>query len=126
SARRCSRIMFVSEDSAQWIGSALGLASERRAVVHHGIDAAQWAPIRDSFALGRPGSCILSVSSIYRYKNYVRLIQAYGMLAQRHRGLPDLVILGDDQDPRYSQKMWEARAAIGGLAERIHIVGEVP
>jgi glycosyltransferase involved in cell wall biosynthesis len=75
-----------------------------------------------------PRPYILSVSSIYRYKNFVRLIEAYAELVERHLGLdiPDLVIIGDDQDPAYARKMEAARAATGDLAAHIHIVGEVP
>jgi glycosyltransferase involved in cell wall biosynthesis len=123
-ARTCDRIVFVSEDSARWIGDSLGLAESHRAVIHHGIDAAAWSetpPYR-----GHPRPYILSVSSIYRYKNYVRLIEAYAELAHREANAPDLVIIGDDQDPPYSEQMTAARAATGELAERIHILGEVP
>jgi hypothetical protein len=42
SARTCDRIMFVSVDSARWIGDLLEIPVERRAVVHHGIDAVAW------------------------------------------------------------------------------------
>jgi len=124
SVRTCDRILFVSEDSAQTIGDDLGVAPERRAVVHYGIDLADWAPKAPRTSRGKP--YILSVSSIYRYKNYVRLIEAYAALARRRPGLPDLVIIGDDQDPEYSGQMETARAATGELASRIHILGEVP
>ena len=42
SAASCQRILFVSEDSARWIGDRIGLPESRRAVVHHGIDAEAW------------------------------------------------------------------------------------
>ncbi len=124
SARACDRILFVSEDSARWIGDTIGLAPEKRAVVHHGIDRVTWAeaPKRPV----HPWPYILSVSSIYRYKNFVKLIEAYALLAKRRRDIPDLVIVGDDQDPEYARKMETARAATRSLAEHIHILGEVP
>ncbi len=124
SARVCDRILFVSEDSARWIGDSIGLAPEKRAVVHHGIDPAGWAatPKRPV----HPWPYILSVSSIYRYKNFVKLIEAYALLARRRRDVPDLVIVGDDQDPEYARKMEAARAATRSLAEHIHILGEIP
>jgi glycosyltransferase involved in cell wall biosynthesis len=126
-ARTCERVMFVSEDSASWIGDSLNLPESRRAVVHHGIDASRWACAPAAAEDGSPrGSYILSVSSVYRYKNYVRLIEAYGALARRRPDAPDLVIIGDDQDPDHSRRMQEARSATGELAERIHILGEVP
>lgn len=124
SARTCDRILFVSEDSARWIGDRMGLAEDRRAVVHHGIDLESWRPRRGKSLHARP--YILSVSSIYRYKNYVRLIEAWAQLARRSSNMPDLVILGDDQDPPYTQQMQQARRDCGDLAPRIHILGEVP
>jgi len=126
SAWTCDRIMFVSEDSARWIGDSIGLPERRRAVIHHGIDLERWrraaAPVLP--LEGRP--FILSVSSVYRHKNYVRLIEAYAELARRRVDLPDLVIIGDDQDPEYWSLIQEARRATGALASRIHILGEVP
>jgi glycosyltransferase involved in cell wall biosynthesis len=124
SAWTCDRIMFVSADSADWIGDRFGIPQERRAVIHHGIDRGAWRPDRNGRVHSRP--YILSVSSIYRYKNFVRLIEAYTRLARVHSELPDLVVIGDDQDPSYSARMAAARQASGALAERIHILGEVP
>jgi glycosyltransferase involved in cell wall biosynthesis len=127
SARVCDRIMFVSEDSAGWIGDMFGVPARRRAVVHHGIDANAWARPAGSGASPHPRAYILSVSSVHRHKNYVRLIQAYVDLARRRAVLPDLVIIGDDQDPAYSAEMQRARSDAGAeLAARIHILGEVP
>jgi glycosyltransferase involved in cell wall biosynthesis len=125
SAATAERVMFVSEDSAGWIGDALEIPQEKRAVVHHGIDPEPWRsePTRGGIH-ERP--YILSVSSIYPYKNYVRLIEAYTELVRRDPEIPDLVIVGDDQDPATSRAMREARNAAGEYAEWIHILGEVP
>jgi glycosyltransferase involved in cell wall biosynthesis len=127
SARACDRIMFVSADSARWIGDMFGVPPHRRAVVHHGIDADAWARPADSRVSPHQRAYILSVSSVHRHKNYVRLIQAYAELARRRADLPDLVIIGDVQDPEYSVEMQKTRELVGSeLAERIHILGEVP
>lgn len=127
SARVCDRIMFVSEDSAGWIGDSVGVPVRKRRVVHHGIDAAAWARPEHELSSTQRQSYILSVSSIYSHKNFVRLIEAYAALGRRRDHLPDLVILGDVQHPAYLAQMERARAAAGEeLAERIHFVGEVP
>ena len=123
SAWTCDRIMFVSEDSASWIGDAAGVPAPKRVVIHHGIDREAWAPRAGRKRLERP--YILSVSTIYRYKNYVRLIEAWAQLARRRPGVPDLVIIGDVQDPAYAADLKAARNATGPLAERIHLLGEV-
>jgi glycosyltransferase involved in cell wall biosynthesis len=131
SARSASRVLFVSEDSAEWIGNSIGLSVDKRAPVQHGIDLDRWRnpPVDETKSARSAASMdagILSVSSIYRYKNYVRLIEAYRLLHDRGISLPDLTIVGDDQDPDYSARMREARDACGELRERIHLVGAVP
>ena len=125
SARIAERVMFVSEDSAQWIGDAIGLPEDKRAVIHHGIDQSQWRIESAPESLhSRP--FILSVSSVYSYKNYVRLIEAYTEMARRNPDVPDLVIIGDNQDDATMNAMLRARDAAGEFAEWIHILGEVP
>ncbi len=124
SVRTCSRILFVSHDSARWIGDVLGIPQSKRVVVAHGINPNLWTRASGANPLGR--SFILSVSSIYRYKNFVRLIDAWASLARRWSEVPDLAIVGDDQDPVHSREMRQARLRAGVLAERIHLVGEVP
>jgi hypothetical protein len=55
----------------------------------------------------------------------VRLIDAYAALGRRRDNLPDLVIIGDCSTRDLAQ-MHRRLAAGEELAERIHIVGEVP
>lgn len=124
SARHCARILFVSRDSARWIGDLLDIPPSRRAVVPHGIHGDLWSRAAGPSPFERP--FILTVSSIYRYKNYVRLIEAWTRLAERWSDVPDLVIVGDDQDSVHSREMQAARSRAGPHADRIHIVGEVP
>lgn len=123
SSKRADRIMFVSQDSADWIGDAMRMPASSRVVVHHGIDSKAF--LGDVVEGPRDNGVILSVSSIYRYKNYVRLIEAYAQLVYSRSETPDLVIVGDDQDPVYHQQMIEAREATGDIAEKIHLVGAV-
>jgi len=125
SARVAERVMFVSDDSADWIGDSIGLPEAKRTVIHHGIDASEWQQADPKPSLhSRP--FILSVSSVYPYKNYVRLIEAYTQMARRNPDVPDLVIIGDNQCDATMQAMFEARDAAGEFAEWIHILGEVP
>jgi len=126
SARRCDRVMFVSESSAQEMGDALHVPAERRAAIPHGIDPTRWRRPAPESADAHERPYILSVSSIYAYKNYVRLIEAYADMACRHPDAPNLVIVGDNQDDDYYRRMEEARDATGELAKGIHLVGEVP
>ena len=124
SISQAARIVFMSKASADTIGEQVGVPEERRAVLHHGIAMDTWAsvePPRD-----RPRPYILTVGSIYRYKNFVRLIEAYVQLAKRNPDSPDLVIIGDKFDTVHLAEMERARQASGPLRERIYILGAIP
>lgn len=123
-ARKAARVIFVSEDSSREIGSSIDLPEAKRRVVHHGIDVASWS--RDCEPPAALDRYILTVGSIYRYKNYVPLIEGWAQLCERRPETPDLVIIGDDQDAAYSAEMDRARSKLGALAGRLHILGEVP
>ena len=123
SARSCDRILFVSADSARWIGDSVGVPEKKRTVVHHGIDAAAWS--RGAFAAAPRTNDILYVSSIYWHKNAIRLVEAYTMLARR-REVGDLLLIGDVQQQDCGEELARVRARAGDLAERIHVLGEVP
>ncbi|MBW2274488.1 MAG: glycosyltransferase family 4 protein [Deltaproteobacteria bacterium] len=125
SARRCARILFVSQDSARWMGDAIGLPEGKRLWLHHGLDLEDWGSA-DSPGPAREQGPILSVSSIYRYKNYLRLMEAYALLLRRGLALPDLLIAGDDQDPEYYVQMKELKQRLGEIGERIHFLEGVP
>lgn len=127
SVRVCTRILFVSADSASQIGEIMGIPAGRRAVVPHGIDLEAWSRTHVS-PKRLPGRrpFILSVSSVYRYKNFVRLIAAWSQVAAQRPETPDLVIIGDEPDREYRQQMEEARSKTGTLAARVHLLGEVP
>lgn len=124
SAKRSKRIVFVSHDSASWIGDVMKIPATKRAVVHHGIDTTMWKP--HAGTLSRESSGILSVSTVYRYKNFVKLIEAYAVVAKSSTELPPLTIIGDVVDDPYRARMAKARAATGDLADKIHIIGATP
>ena len=126
SARRCARILFVSQDSANWIGDRVSLSREKRVVIHHGIDAKDFAGASAGDSSPRVG--VLSVSSVYRYKNFVRLIEAWHLWVERagESTVPDLTIVGDVQDPWYLSEMESAVEKTGRHASRVHILGAVP
>ncbi len=125
SARRASRVIFVSADSADWMGDAAGIPAEELAVIHHGIDVDAWR-IRMAAGSNTASPGILSVSSIYRYKNFVRLIEAYCVLARKIGNPPALTIVGDDQDAQHLRAMRIAVEQAGEWADRIHLIGSVP
>jgi len=124
-AKRAARVVFVSQDSAAWMGDAAKVPSDRRAVIHHGVNLEAWArALQDVPRTGDAG--ILALSSVYRYKNIVRLIEAYCELGKRMSDPPPLTIVGDEQDAKHLGDIREALERAGELGARIRLVGEVP
>ena len=123
SARASDRVLFVSHDSAAWMGGRAGIPPQRRAVIHHGVDVARFAS--GAGASPHPRPYVLGLSNLYSYKNFQRLIEAWHRLASRHEGVPDLAIVGRVLEPETGRRLERARDACGPLAARVHFVGGV-
>jgi hypothetical protein len=108
SARACDRIMFVSEDSARWIGDALNVPAQRR----------RWCITAWTQPRGRPtgGGTIRPTVPLHPLGELDLPLQE---LREADRGLrrprraprrdPGLIIIGDDQDSEYAAQMERAR-----------------
>lgn len=100
SVRRARLVLADSENTRNDIECLLDAAPEKVEVLYAGVesrfrhseDAAALEVVRQRYGLGWP--FILSVSTIERRKNLGRLVQAYGRLRSKRRGLPKLVIVG--------------------------------
>ena len=123
---KAQRVIFVSKDSRQWISQNINLSLNKSVVVYHGIDPDIFSKqdvidVKKKYNLVQP--FILSVSTIYRYKNFVRLIEAYDQLCQigcQH----DLVIVGKNLDPPYWGIM-KKKVQDLNLETRVHLIGGV-
>ena len=131
SARKAARIIFVSEDSRRWVGGKLRLPREKTTAVHHGINQDFSRPDgidrRDQDRLpSLPDRYILSVSTIYSYKNYLNLIKAYSLLISGgDKNVPPLLIVGGNQDPDYYRLLTEYIRK-EHLHSRVMLVGNLP
>ena len=72
---------------------------------------------------GRP--YLLYLSPIYRYKNHLRLIEAYRGIAERVVEFPDLVVAGPCKDAAYLSRIERAIAG-AALGSRIRYLGSLP
>lgn len=123
SAWRADCILFVSKDSKNWISSNLGLDHTKLRWVHHGIKIPN---TQGNTIPGKIGSkYLLSVSSIYYYKNYVRLVEAYAKLLEEHGTEEDLIIIGKELDKPYSSKLRTTITSLG-LQGRVKLLGNIP
>lgn len=107
SARRATGIIFVSRSSLEEIAAKLAIPREKCYAIHHGIDPGAFTR-GNVKALPRhlPRRYLLSISTIYHYKNYLRLLEAYRNLRrERGDGIPPLLIAGGNADAPYYRKM---------------------
>ncbi len=125
--RKADKIIFVSASSRDAIAERLGLPLDRCAVVHHGIDARLFAePAAAALPPEIPERCLLSISTIYHYKNFLRLLEAYLSLLRENRPPPPpLVIAGGNADEPYYRQMLSFIER-HGLREKIVLPGNIP
>jgi glycosyltransferase involved in cell wall biosynthesis len=131
SARKATHIITVSQTAKRELVRLLGISGNEVSVVYHGISPAfqpslpspekrlSWAR---QFNLHKP--YILSVSTLYRFKNYHNLIRAFCLLRNRF-GLPhQLVIAGTTPQPDYVAEIRSLIAGLG-LAEDVVLISGV-
>ena len=85
---QADRIVFVSEDSRRWVSERIGIPLSKTDVLLHGVgkrffecDSRSVSPRLESLTQGAP--YVLSVSTVYRYKNYLRLIDAFDLAVDK-------------------------------------------
>jgi glycosyltransferase involved in cell wall biosynthesis len=127
-ARRATRVIFISAFFRDLFVTRFGFPGERGAVIHRAaLSRAGAAPDRAlEERLGIRGRYMLSVSNVNPYKNLVELIEGF---ARALRSAPaedlQLVISGLVNFPWYLEKMNEGIRR-HGLQERVVLTGELP
>jgi glycosyltransferase involved in cell wall biosynthesis len=122
SARSCSRAIFVSAVSRDEIVPVIHLKPEKARVVHHGLGDVFQKALTGPRPWDRP--YLLSVSTIYHYKNYIRLVQAYDEHVKK-QGLPHgLVIVGATVDTEYAEDL-KREIVRRGLQADVQLTGEI-
>ena len=125
SACKATHIITVSGTAKKELSSYLGVSGNKISVIYHGISpifqpsplsAAQRASWGRSYGLRGP--YILSVSTLYRFKNYLNLIRAFHLLRDKYGVTHQLVIIGTTPQPDYL-------AEVHSLIAELNLTGEV-
>ena len=126
SARRADAVIAVSRWSKDQIVDRLGVSPDRVVVAPHGLSthvraAMEAGAIPADPSIKRAVPTILFVSSLYRFKNHARLIQAFARVAGTipHR----LLLVGQEADVTMNELENIARRA--GVAHRVRLVGPI-
>ncbi|MDH5672678.1 MAG: glycosyltransferase family 4 protein [Myxococcales bacterium] len=126
SARRCQRVVFLSDYSQRAVAPQLGVPDSRCRRIYLGRDE-RFAPE----ASAQPGPerarrpYLLSVSQFYHYKNFVELVEGFALAAEDLPQELSLVLAGAEHEPDYVARV-RAAVARHGLGERVVFAGHVP
>jgi len=116
--RHCDGVIVFSQDLKQRVMAQADDLDGEPAVIYHGIE---WGEAErqlkpDPAQLGRLGirrPYLLCVSQCQRYKNLLRLLDAFASLLAEHPDL-SLVLVGPLTDPTYWKEVEQAIARLGG------------
>jgi glycosyltransferase involved in cell wall biosynthesis len=128
--RRADHLIAVSQYTRQCVVEHLGIAPEKIAVVHNGIDHGRFRPlpvpaaIRERYGLPEGRRYLIYVGSEDPRKNLVTLVRA---LAQLRHELPDveLIKVGQSNFTRERQRLIELATQLG-VRTAIHFLEDVP
>ena len=127
SARRATLLTTVSQTAKNDVIERFKIPSEKVTYVYHGGADPRFRP---ETAKGKPleqygvhGPYILSVSGVYAFKNYCRLIEAFGILRREHNIPEQLVIIGRTFNRKYYQQMIELVERLQLETSFVHVDG---
>jgi glycosyltransferase involved in cell wall biosynthesis len=124
SAWKSSRVIFVSNHSKEIISKQLGIPDEKGIVIHHGLSGQFNINAKISPRFKRYQPYVLSVSTIYREKNYISLLQAFAKLLKKYRFSYSLLIAGRPEDDKYLAQMKQV-IANESIGSHVHLLGEI-
>ena len=130
SARLAKRIIFISDFARDLILPHLGIDAARVRRIYMGRDLRfnQGAGAESDSTTARLGirrPYILSVSQFYFYKNFVELVIGFARARRAISSNVELVIAGEEHERDYADLV-RRTAAREGVADRVHLVGQVP
>jgi glycosyltransferase involved in cell wall biosynthesis len=132
SAQRANLIIANSISNRNDIIHFLKVPAERVIIIHEAVDRRRFRcdleP--DEVAKKLRGKrvvppYILNVSSIWPYKNQMKLVEAYASLVQTHHIPHQLVLVGAGDEPRYVAEVHRTVNALG-LEARVRFTGYLP
>ncbi len=131
SARRASRVRFVSQDSYNRIFPRLSIHPGKCIVIPHGV----FIPVssfeyplllkQKEYPHDSPGNYILTIGANALHRNITRLVQAFSLLVQCYHYDGDLVVVGVISSEEDRLNLKEIMHVLG-LENRVIFTGEVP
>ena len=107
SSKMTDKIITVSKTTKNELIKYLNIPSSKIIPVYHGVDAHSNPLSKDEVKrkFGIKKDYILSISSVYKFKNYINLIRGFKILREKYNKNFQLVIVGKIIEKDYSLKM---------------------
>ncbi|PJF46609.1 MAG: glycosyltransferase family 1 protein [Candidatus Thermofonsia Clade 3 bacterium] len=135
SARRATHIVADSHATARDLTALYGVPPEKITVIHSGVDG-RFTPYRDTLYMQRrrayvlkkygigDAPFILTVGTLQRRKNHLRLVQAFAkLIAARSGARTPLLVIAGGKGWLYDEVHAEVQRL--GLGERVRFIGYV-
>jgi glycosyltransferase involved in cell wall biosynthesis len=127
--RHCDCVIVFSEELKRRMRLQMHHLHAELSVVYHGVD---WGEAERALPpdLGRLAELgirppyLLYVSHFHRYKNVLKLLEAYALVHARHPSL-SLVLVGEAPDRAYWKEVQQSVRRLG-LGERVKHIGQRP
>lgn len=121
SARRATKIRFVSKNSQDLIVPQLGVPLDKSVVIPHGV-----SPTTPNPSSGRRGEpYLLAIGVNGPHRNTERLLKAFSILITKYKYDGNLVVVGTTWSLQW-QKILDNTAQALKLRARVRFAGEVP
>jgi len=131
SCRKARAVFYPSNYAARNLGDLMGVKTEKRSTIYHGVDRKIWSGRRNTESIlnayqvqGR--RFFLFVSTLYRYKRPDLLVEAFYKI--KHQKAVDgfrVVIVGRFRDAEFEREMRMKVSALH-LEEAVRLVGNIP
>lgn len=129
SKRTATHFIAVSETAKRELCQVFNIEPARISVIYHGGASKNFSPqaktsqeMLHRYNITKP--YILSVSSIFRFKNYHRLVEAYAIVRRELPRAPRLLIAGLVQEESYFAEIEHLIASLG-LCDSVRFLGRV-
>jgi len=129
SIRKAKKIIFISERARKEVSLQYDLKEEDTLLIYHGrslhfrpsLDEDRLQEIKRKYNLDQ---FILYVSNIYRYKNFLELVQAFSIIKDKIPSNIKLALVGKSFDDQYT-KLLKTFVQEKGMNDRIIFFGHV-
>ena len=124
SLKRAQRVIVVSQSMKEWLLRQVSVPDWKIRVIYEGVDLSLFSSgaARKVLRIDRP--YILFLSTLFRYKNADKAIQAFALVKRRYSIPHELVIGGRDPGGRVAElrKLAEEQ----GVVDSVRFLGQVP